>query len=94
MSRYQGVSLDKGLISRVDEAVKKDPFVVSRAEFIRRAIEHFLKRIWRKTMDDYKIKRGKYDDKYFVAVIMKDPTLIQPLVLGVDHFLNITDIKR
>jgi metal-responsive CopG/Arc/MetJ family transcriptional regulator len=43
MSRYQGVSLDKGLISRVDEAVKKDPFVVSRAEFIRRAIEHFLK---------------------------------------------------
>jgi hypothetical protein len=45
-------------------------------------------------MDDYKIKRGKYDDKYFVAVIMKDPTLIQPLVLGVDHFFEYYRYKK
>jgi metal-responsive CopG/Arc/MetJ family transcriptional regulator len=43
MMEYTAVSLKKNLIQQVDEAVKTYPFVVSRAEFIRRAIEHFLK---------------------------------------------------
>jgi len=42
MSRYQGVCLDKNLIARVDKAVAEDPFILSRAEYVRRAIQRFL----------------------------------------------------
>ena len=45
-------------------------------------------------MDDYKIKRGKYEDKFFVAVIVKDATLIKPLVEGVDRFMDYWKYKK
>jgi metal-responsive CopG/Arc/MetJ family transcriptional regulator len=43
MSKYITVNFRKEYIDAVDEAVKKDPFMMSRAEFCRRAIENFLK---------------------------------------------------
>jgi hypothetical protein len=45
-------------------------------------------------MIEFKIKRGKYEDKFFVAVIMKDPTIIKPLSDGISHFFEVLDYKR
>jgi metal-responsive CopG/Arc/MetJ family transcriptional regulator len=39
MSRYQSISLEKSLIAKIDETLKKNPFYSSRAEFVRRAIQ-------------------------------------------------------
>jgi len=45
-------------------------------------------------MIDFQIKRGKVDDKYFVCILIKDHTIIQPLVDGLSHFFEVLDIKQ
>ncbi len=44
MRKYTSICLDQKFIKKVDAAVEKNPFVVSRAEFCRRAIEEFIKK--------------------------------------------------
>ena len=43
MSKYVNVNLKRELMDKVDAAVENDLYTVSRAEFVRRAIEYFLK---------------------------------------------------
>lgn len=42
MRKYTAVSLDRNLVAQIDDFVKNDPFCLSRAEFIRRAIYSFI----------------------------------------------------
>jgi len=43
MSRYVGVNLKRSYANKIDEAIADDPFIDSRTEFIRRAIEKKIK---------------------------------------------------
>jgi metal-responsive CopG/Arc/MetJ family transcriptional regulator len=48
MSNYQSISLEKELIAKVDQIIADNPFVISRAEFCRRALQEFLKEFEKK----------------------------------------------
>lgn len=45
MANYVAINLRKEYTDAIDEAIENDPFISSRAEFIRRAIEKFIKEI-------------------------------------------------
>jgi metal-responsive CopG/Arc/MetJ family transcriptional regulator len=45
MIKYTAVSLDKELLLKVDAAIKQDPSIVCRAEFVRRAVYNLLKEL-------------------------------------------------
>ena len=47
MSKYQGLSLPKKLLDKIDEAIEDAPYT-NKTEFIRQAIRHELERTRRK----------------------------------------------
>ena len=43
MGKYVGINLKKEYAEAIDDAIERDPFIKTRAEFIRRAIESKLR---------------------------------------------------
>ena len=50
MGKYVGINLKKEYAEAIDDAIERDPFIKTRAEFIRRAIESKLRGVNQWTM--------------------------------------------